>query len=299
MSAVTAPADKRFRRAHVKPGRRRRWYAFLLPVGRYALITAVSLFALYYAATTVTHASVLAIDDIAVVGNQHLSTQDVLRLLEGLKGENLLVTDLDAWREQLITSPWVKDATFKRSLPSSVRVTVQERVPLGLGRIRGRLYLVDERGEVIDQYGPAYAEFDLPIIDGLGSEDGHGGRNGARAELAAHVLLAMRGAPDLAKRLAQIDVSDERNAVVLLAGDPALLYVGFERFVPRLQSYLELAPAMRAQIADLDYVDLRFENRIYVRPVGAAAADVSKPQVAAPKPKAAAGPPRQKKRTQR
>jgi cell division protein FtsQ len=206
-------------------------------VGRYALITAVSLFALYYAATTVTHASVLAIDDIAVVGNQHLA-QDVLRLLDGLKGENLLVTDLDAWREQLITSPWIKDATFKRSLPSSVRVTVQERVPLGLGRIRGRLYLVDERGEVIDQYGPAYAEFDLPIIDGPRHANRARRRNGARAALAAHVLLAMRGAPDLAKRLAQIDVSDERNAVVLLAGDPALLYVGFERFVPRLQSYL-------------------------------------------------------------
>jgi cell division septal protein FtsQ len=156
MSAVTAPADKRFRRSHVKPGRRRRWYAFLLPVGRYALITAASLFAVYYGATAVTHASVLAIDDIAVDGNQHLATNEILRLLDGLKGENLLVSDLDAWREQLIASPWVKDATFRRSLPSSVRVTVQERVPIGLGRIRGRLYLVDERGEV-SLSGPAYA----------------------------------------------------------------------------------------------------------------------------------------------
>jgi cell division protein FtsQ len=296
MSAVTAPADKRFRRSHVKPGRRRRWYAFLLPVGRYALITAASLFAVYYGATAVTHASVLAIDDIAVTGNQHLTTKEVLRLLDGLKGENLIVSDLDAWREQLIASPWVKDATFKRSLPSSVRVTVQERVPIGLGRIRGRLYLVDERGEVIDQYGPAYAEFDLPIVDGLGGEGGSEGRNGARAALAAQVLLAMRSAPEMAKRVAQIDVSDEHNAVVLLAGDPALLYVGSERFVPRLQSYLELGPAMKAQVADIDYVDLRFETQIYVRPAGA---DALKPRPTATGTKTAAGAPRPKKRTQR
>jgi len=270
MSPVTAPADKRFRRAHVKPGRRRRWYSFLLPVARYAAITAVALLAVYYSATAVTHASVLAIDEIEVTGNQHLATDEILALLAGLKGQNLIVTNLDAWREQLIASPWIKEATFKRALPSSVRVTVQEKIPLGLGRIRGRLYLVDDRGDVIDQYGPAYADFDLPIVDGLGAANSREGKNGARAALAAEVLVAMRGAPEIAKLVSQIDVSDERNAVVLLAGDPALLYVGTESFVPRLRSYLELAPAMKAQVTDIDYVDLRFENHIYVRPAGTA-----------------------------
>ena len=109
----------------------------------------------------------------------------------------------------------------------------------------------------------------------------------------------MRGAPEMAKRVAQIDVSDEHNAVVLLAGDPALLYVGSERFVPRLQSYLELGPAMKAQVADIDYVDLRFEHRIYVRPAGAAGADALKPRPTAAGTKTAAGAPRPKKRTQR
>jgi len=268
MSQVTAPADKRFRRAHVKPGRRRRWYAVLLPVARYAVITAAALFCAYYSATAVTHASVLAIDDIAVSGNHHLPTSEILGLLDGLKGENLILTDLNAWREQLIASPWIKEATFKRSLPSSVQVTVQEKVPIGLGRIRGRLYLVDDRGDVIDRYGPSYAEFDLPIVDGLSNENSREGKNGARAALAAQVLLAMRGAPDVAKLVSQIDVSDEHNAVVILDGDPALLYVGTERFVPRLRSYLELASAMKAQVSEIDYVDLRFEDRIYVRPTG-------------------------------
>jgi cell division protein FtsQ len=265
---VTAPADKRFRRAHVKPGRRRRWYAVLLPVLRNAVITAVALFCVYYSATAVTHASVLAIDDIAVSGNHHLATTEILGLLGGLKGENLILTDLAAWREQLIASPWIKDATFKRSLPSSVRISVQEKVPIGLGRIRGRLYLVDDRGEVIDRYGPSYAEFDLPIVDGLSSESPREGENDARASLAAQVLLAVHGAPDVAKLVSQVDVSDAHNAVVILDGDPALLYLGTERFVPRLRSYLELGPAMKEQVSEIDYVDLRFENHIYVRPTG-------------------------------
>jgi cell division septal protein FtsQ len=75
--------------------------------------------------------------------------------------------------------------------------------------------------------------------------------------------------PALAKRISQIDVSDLHNATVILSGDPAVLYVGDDRFLPRLESYEELAKALRDRVPDIDYVDLRFDNRIYVRPVPA------------------------------
>ena len=38
---------------------------------------------------------------------------------------------------------------------------------MGIGRIGDGLYLIDQRGAIIDEFGPNYAEFDLPIIDGL------------------------------------------------------------------------------------------------------------------------------------
>ena len=70
----------------------------------------------------------------------------------------------------------------------------------------------------------------------------------------------------MASQISQIDVSDARNAVVLLEGDPTLIRLGNERFVERLQSYRELAPALREQVPAIDYVDLRFDERVYVRP---------------------------------
>ena len=53
---------------------------------------------------------------------------------------------------------------------------------------------------------------------------------------------------------------------MISSGDPAVLYVGDDRFLPRLQSYLELAAALRERVPEIDYVDLRFDDRIYVRP---------------------------------
>ena len=61
-------------------------------------------------------------------------------------------------------------------------------------------------------------------------------------------------------------MKDLHNAAVILTGDPALIYVGDDRFLQRLQSYLELSEALRARVPDIDYVDLRFDDRIYVRP---------------------------------
>jgi cell division septal protein FtsQ len=130
------------------------------------------------------------------------------------------------------------------------------------------LYLIDDRGGIIDEFGPNYAEFDLPIIDGLAAPPRDNGPliDEARAELAVRLLASLQGRPDLAGRVSEIDVSDVRDAVLLLKGDTALVRVGNEQFAERLQSYLDLAPALRERVAGIDYVDLRFDERVYVRP---------------------------------
>jgi len=172
----------------------------------------------------------------------------------------------------LLSSPWVRDAALRRSLPATVDVVVSERQPIGIGRINGGdMYLVDERGVIIDQYGPQYADLDLPIIDGLAAVNQDGSlTDERRADLAARLMTALRAKPQVARRVSQIDVADLHNVAVILNGDTAVIQLGEDQFLPRLQGYLELAPALRERVADIDYVDLRFDDRIYVRPASAA-----------------------------
>ena len=173
----------------------------------------------------------------------------------------------------VLGSPWVEQAVLRRVLPSTVEVVIRERTPMAIGRIRGDLYLVDEQGLVIDEFGPNYAQFDLPIVDGLADTAAAGEPNvdPARAGLAAGLLRALEGQPALMKRISQIDVASAHDAVVLLDQDPALVHVGDEQFVERLQRYLELHEALHARVPDIEYVDLRFDDRVYVRPGKSAA----------------------------
>ena len=269
MSAVAAPSDRRFRRAHLKPSRKRgRWQAVVKPLAGYAALAALVGYAIYRLSVVAAGAHVLRVDAIVVHGNERLSNGEVLAILSGLRGENLVSTNLDAWRRRLMTSPWVSDAALRRSLPSTIEVLIRERQPIGVGRIAGEMYLVDDRGVIIDQYGPQYADLDLPIIDGLGAapHDAPTLTDEARADLAARVIAAAKSKAKLAARLSQVDVSDLHNASVILTGDPTIVQLGDDQFAQRLQGYLDLAPALHQRVADIDYVDLRFGDRIYVRP---------------------------------
>jgi len=53
---------------------------------------------------------------------------------------------------------------------------------------------------------------------------------------------------------------------VILEGDTAMLRLGDQEFADRIQAYVDLGPALRERVADIDYVDLRFDERLYVRP---------------------------------
>ena len=234
---------------------------------RWAVVLVAAGYAGHRLVTLVADAGVLRVSRIVVHGNRRLANGEVLALLDGLRGANILGTDLRQWRGRLLNSPWVADASLRRALPSTVDVLIAEREPLGIGRFGSGLFLVDERGAIIDEYGPNYAELDLPIIDGLAppSSEGLVAVDGARAALATRLLRAVR-VRSLGRRISQVDVTDAQNAVVILDGDPAWIRLGDDHFFERLQSYLDLAPALRERVPKIDYVDLRFDERVYVRP---------------------------------
>ena len=246
------PTDKRFRRARVKPtGRRgasvrRVWHA--AKTGGFVLLVA---FCVWRAVALVAESPALAIAHINVRGNDRLSRGEALALLADLRGQNILSVRLGDWRQRLMTSPWVEQVLVRRVLPNSMDVLVSERTPLGIARVGRDLFLVDRHGVVIDEYGPRYADMDLPVIDGLASppKDGAPLVDERRTALVVRLLGDVAGHQRLASRVSQIDVHDATDAVVLLEGDTVMLRLGDRDFATRLQDYLDLAPALRERMA--------------------------------------------------
>jgi cell division septal protein FtsQ len=228
-------------------------------------------YAAYRAFDLVVSASALQVQHISVHGNTRLSAGEVQALVSELRGTSILTANLPTFRKRLLRSAWVADVALRRVLPSTVEVFVSERQPMGLCRLGNQVYLVDRSGTLIDEFGPQYADFDLPIIDGLVRVPSSGAPalDERRAELAGRLIEALAPRADLAKRVSQIDVSNLHDAVVLLDGDSALLHLGEDRFLERLQVYADVETAVHERVPGIDYVDLRFGERMYVRPTTA------------------------------
>lgn len=271
--AVKAPRDKGFRRARVKPPKRKRsWRRFAAPVARWGVALGVVAYAVWRGAALVTAAPALDVSAITVHGARQLAVKEILERVQGLRGANIVTADLERHRAALLKWAWIREASFRRVLPSTIEIAIVEREPIGIGRLGDRLYLVAADGTMLGAYTSRYADYELPIIDGLNVGPSRAGLlvDDVRAGLAAQVLASISHRRELAGLVAQIDVSDDEDAVVMLEDDAARVHLGHEQFAERLQAYLDLAPTLRERVNGIDYVDLRYDARVFVRPASTA-----------------------------
>ncbi len=260
-------ADKRFRRSEVRPGKRRRLGQRIWQVARAGLVVGGLMAAGALVSARAVDARLLAVDRVIVQGNHRLTVGEVEAIVSDLRGANLLLVNLGRVQARLLDSPWVASVTLRRVLPSTVDIRIVEREPMAIARLGQQLYLVDDAGTIIDEYGPQHADFDLPIVDGLATGTTAGGPaiDPGRAQLTARLLRALAPRPDVRRALSQVDVSRPQNVVVLLGDDPTLLHLGDEQFLARLQTYLELTPALAERERAVEYVDLRFGHRVFIK----------------------------------
>jgi cell division protein FtsQ len=265
-ASMRPPADRRFHRPDVVRRERRRRLARvagrLMTWGVPILVAGLVVAGIVHAAL---RSPLFAVRDLTVRGNTHLSAAEVERLTGTVRGQNIFAVDLAAARDRVRTSPWVADVTLARVLPSTIVVDVVERVPMAIARVGDRLFLIDDAGVVIDTYGPAYHELDLPRVDGLvAASAGRPVADAERASLSRALFASLRERPDLGRRVSEIDVSADSDAVVLLDNDATRLHLGDRAFAERLARYLELAPTLDERFPTIDYVDLRFGDRVFV-----------------------------------
>jgi cell division protein FtsQ len=230
------------------------------------VLVALVAFGVERAIALVLSSGALTVTRITLQGHDRVSREEMLARLEGLLGQSLLRTDLEGWRRALLDSPWVADAEIRRTFPGTLTVIIRERQPMGIARIQEGLFLVDGTGAVIDAFGVEYGGLDLPIIDGFTGRDEDSGADQTRAALAGRLLRDLARRPALAAQVSQIDVSDVRNAVLVLEDDAALVSIGAERFAERLQAYFDLRPVVQEQAPGANYVDLRYDDRVFVGP---------------------------------
>jgi hypothetical protein len=260
-AACRRPRDKRFRRSRIKPSSRRSRACGGRPGSPRASWCWPAWERTRHggACRSCQHAGAAGRAHHSCDGHERLSTGEVLALVDGLRGRNILgVTwtsgSSGCCRRRGSRTPRC-GACCRRPSRSRSRAAAHRRRPHRERALPDRR--ARRRG---GRVRAGLRRLDLPIIDGLAAPHGEGrpgGRGACRAGRSRHRRVAARPS---SRRVSQIDVSDPHDAVVMLEGRPALLRLGDRRTSPSAAAVPRTGAALRERVADIDYVDLRFAN---------------------------------------
>lgn len=211
------------------------------------------------------HSSYFEVAEVVFYGNRHLADNDLARLMDMSAGLNMFSLSSAELAGRLTASPWIGEARIRKEFPRKLLVRVEEAEPSALLRDAAGLSLIDNQGRVLERLSGEPVYF-LPVI-----VDASGKRAGAFEEaLRLAEVIKNQG---LAARMDKVEIRDflKGAEAITVAIDGLRARIGKGRYREKLARLLELKDEIKRRGIEVDYLDLRFTDRVVVKPVNAVA----------------------------
>jgi len=196
---------------------------------------------------------------VIFIGNRHL-TADELRTLSGIRRNASLLT-LSGGKviEKLLGSPWIKSVSVRKEFPDTLSVIVSEVEPFALLDLKGRLFIINEKGDLLEELKGDTVPF-LPIITGDPSRE----REGFSEALTLARAMNEKG---LSSERDQIEIVLSKPEELTSVIDGMVIKIGAGEYKEKLERLLEIEEDIQRRKITVDYIDLRFANRVVVKPI--------------------------------
>jgi cell division protein FtsQ len=208
-------------------------------------------------AIDLTAAMGMRLENLTVEGRNMTAREDLLDAVDAERGTPILAIDVAKARAAIEALPWVKAANVERHLPDTVRIRIQERTAYALWQEGNRYTLVDRDGKPIVEVPQVdFSDKGLPLIVGADAP-----------RHAAELFAALETNPKLAKRVrAAVRVSDRRwNLYFDKFEDGIAVRLPEEGVAAAWTRLGTLERQYKILERDLDFVDLRMDDRLVVR----------------------------------
>lgn len=196
---------------------------------------------------------------IQVYDNSNLEESEVIDALNIREGESLLRISFDELESRLKNIAWIKKVLFRKQFPDTLMVKIEEAVPKALLSLNKRMFLIDGKGNILEEFKDKSTPF-LPVIIGINPKTDRGG-----------ILEALKLVAAMSKRDA---FSDKELKEIMLKSyglamnlDGEFVKVGLGRYAEKLDRWQEIEPEIRKRNIAINYIDLRFKDKVIVKPL--------------------------------
>lgn len=198
--------------------------------------------------------------EIVFIGNHHIKNGELMSLIKIKRGDKLFSVSGKELYARLSASPWVKDAAVRKELSGRMLINITEAVPVAILNISDRHYLIDKDGNILETVKEGTVLFLTVIrdIDPDKNKDTY-----AEAVKFVNILHAKR----VMASEGILEITGHRPEDITLKIDNILIKIGVGDFDRKLERLQFVKNEIEARNMLVEYIDLRFANKIVVKPL--------------------------------
>ena len=205
------------------------------------------------------HSPVFEVRKVLVRGNHFLSEEKVRSVADIGLGVNIFNLKMAGVSANLKQVPMIKEAQVNRSLPSTVIITVVERVPLGLLPTKEGFIEVDDEG--IYLAGAAAGTPGLPVITGVQVDVSAPGQL-IESEGLKSALAVIEGLPvGSAANLSEVHVDDDGQIKIYTTEGYQCRFGLPQEIQEKGVIFQQVLLELRKQGAKIYYIDLTYTGQ--------------------------------------
>lgn len=233
----------------------------------YATVIISILLVAVFVKTYVSSLAFLGLPRINIEGNELLPEQKIITA-GGFSGCSIFSFSASDAVEELKKIPWIKSVSVRKKLPNSVYINIEERKPFAWLDNNG-LKLVDEFGVVLDSMPQVKTE-GLLTIKGIGNlkiyRPGEKVEGKGMEEAVAVIKQISTGASWIKDKVAEIDVKDSNNPVLVMNSYSFQVYLGDGMITEKMDNLKKVFYSFNdEERTRISLFDLRFKDRVIIR----------------------------------
>jgi cell division protein FtsQ len=199
-----------------------------------------------------------AVKSIEVAGIVHTPRAEIDRITAGYVGTNLFQIDIANVQRDLRELSWINRIEIEKKLPDTLRIRVTERTPIALALTATGLRYVDEHGIAFADLSPSVGNPDLPLISGAKDAD---------LERCVALLRDIAGTdPFVYSRISEVKPLPPDAYALFDRELGAFVYASAKDLSQKWRALHAVARAEHLQRGSIAYADLRFNDRIVIKP---------------------------------
>lgn len=214
----------------------------------------------------ITTTEYLAVERVTVDGAFRTGTDSVIELSGIESGENIFSFKLASVEQSIRENPWIESAKVSRSIPSTVRIEVAERVPKAIVSAEG-LFVMDSGGLLFKRYSVVDG-LDLPVVTGLDADEIDSG-----VFVDDSVLMGLLNRLDgrngfNTEDVSEIHVDTEYGYTLYTVDEGVMLELGTEDFESKLGRFERIVRARGGTLTGVAAIDLTRESDVVIKYIG-------------------------------